>query len=783
MSAAGLWWRADLRRRWVSWVVLGLLAGASVGLGCAGVAGARRTERAVPRYAAAAHVPDAGILANDPAFDDAVRAEVARLPEVTALYPFMVAPLTHFEGHEELGGYLLPTTAASLLVGLIPVVEGRVPDPQRADEVVVTEQARALGLHVGSTLTFVQDAPPASFPIPVPPTASAITQPMHVVGILSGAGSDGPQATVSSGFAARYAPQLVGITNAFADLRGGSADVDRLRADVSRLMGKPVNVADGVELFGVRQERSVATVEATGLLLFAFAVLVGAGALVGQALVRAVTVGGADADTWRALGADRRLVVRALTGSSVVSAVVAAFTSVAVAVALSPRFPISQTRRVELDVGFHADWPVLAIGGVGVALAVVAAAWVTAELLARRRFTDDRPARSSRWGALFGSSPVLLIGSRLATEPGRGKRAVPVRSALVGAVAGVLGVVGCLTFRSGLSDVVAQPRRSGVVWDHVLARAGVFTEAELHQVSADPAVAGVIRATWDRALLIDGQATPVFGVAAAPDGSTLVVLAGRAPSRDDEIAFAPTTMRALGVRLGDEVSVGSAPGRPMRVVGRVLLPATSHTEYDQSGWITHDALMSLLGTNVDGDTVEDELLVRWSPDGDVAAGRKRLDAMAQSEGVAGSMPAALPPAVESLRGLEVLPMTLAVFFGLLAIATVAHALVTTVRRRRTDLAILRSMGFTAVDTRLAIAWQATALAGVGAALGVPAGLVLGRTLWRQFAENFPVAYVAPIAVLAVLLAIPVAVAVANALALGPARSAARVRPAIALRTE
>ena len=62
-----------------------------------------------------------------------------------------------------------------------------------------------------------------------------------------------------------------------------------------------------------------------------------------------------------------------------------------------------------------------------------------------------------------------MIGARLAGEPGRGRRAVPVRSALVGAIAGVIGVVGCLTFRAGIQDAVHEPQRSGVVWDFVLA--------------------------------------------------------------------------------------------------------------------------------------------------------------------------------------------------------------------------------------------------------------------------------------------------------------------------
>jgi ABC-type antimicrobial peptide transport system permease subunit len=139
--------------------------------------------------------------------------------------------------------------------------------------------------------------------------------------------------------------------------------------------------------------------------------------------------------------------------------------------------------------------------------------------------------------------------------------------------------------------------------------------------------------------------------------------------------------------------------------------------------------------------------------------------------------------VESLRDLRVLPLSLAVFFALLAIATVAHALVTTVRRRRIDLAILRSIGFTRRETRLAIAWQSTLLATVGVAVGLPVGIIVGQALWKQLAESFPVVYVPPLALVAILLVVPATLAIANALAVGPARSATRVRPANVLRSE
>ena len=69
MTATWLWARSELRARWRSWVVLGLLGGAVFGLAAAGVAGARRTDSAVPDFATASRFPRAGVLANDPIRD------------------------------------------------------------------------------------------------------------------------------------------------------------------------------------------------------------------------------------------------------------------------------------------------------------------------------------------------------------------------------------------------------------------------------------------------------------------------------------------------------------------------------------------------------------------------------------------------------------------------------------------------------------------------------------------------------------------------------------------
>ena len=107
---------------------------------------------------------------------------------------------------------------------------------------------------------------------------------------------------------------------------------------------------------------------------------------------------------------------------------------------------------------------------------------------------------------------------------------MPVRSALIGAIVGVLGVVGCLTFRSGLNDVVHDPQRSGVVWDAGVAGVGVLPPDTVAAVANDKAVAAAYDALWARAIKINGTPTPTFGTKSVKGDIDPVVLVGAAPA-------------------------------------------------------------------------------------------------------------------------------------------------------------------------------------------------------------------------------------------------------------
>ena len=102
------------------------------------------------------------------------------------------------------------------------------------------------------------------------------------------------------------------------------------------------------------------------------------------------------------------------------------------------------------------------------------------------------------------------------------------------------------------------------------------------------------------------------------------------------------------------------------------------------------------------------------------------------------LPAVPPPEVREVHGVNDLPLALATVLTLLAVGTIAHTLVTSVRRRRRDLAILKAVGFVGREVRASVAWQATAIAGAGLIVGLPLGVAAGRWAWTALAGAFAI---------------------------------------------
>ena len=134
------------------------------------------------------------------------------------------------------------------------------------------------------------------------------------------------------------------------------------------------------------------------------------------------------------------------------------------------------------------------------------------------------------------------------------------------------------------------------------------------------------------------------------------------------------------------------------------------------------------------------------------------------------------------RSVGATPVLLASGLAAGAIVALGLTLTASVRRRRHDLALLKTLGFTKGQLAAAVAWQASVAAVVGLMAGVPLGVALGRQLWILFARTIDAVPQPTVPVVSVILVALGALVVANLVAALPARRAAQTSPALILRT-
>jgi hypothetical protein len=464
----------------------------------------------------------------------------------------------------------------------------------------------------------------------------------------------------------------------------------------------------------------------------------------------------------------------------VITSVVGAFAAFGVAVALSSRFPVGLAGRVEPDRGFHVDWLVLAPGVAVVVLVAVAGAALSAvRATSARRARAGIGSRSTVSRLLPRAAPLpAVIGAGLALERGDGGRALPVRPALAGAVAAILGVVAAFGLLGGIDDALHRPDRSGQFWD-----IGTRTDGDsadmLALVQGDDQMTEVSVLSFTD-VDVDGAGLPAYALEPVKGNPTYTVLTGRKPASPGETVLGPATAKALHKGIGDEIKVGGRDGHALRVVGLGLLPQTPHFSFDQGAWVTKEGFEALIPT-VDKEALHESVLLGVGGGLSIEGGIARL--MAKAPPGAEFQPSGLPQDVSYLRNVRALPKALAAFLVLLGLGALGHVLVTAVRRRRHDLAVLRAIGFRPSQVAGCIVWQAVVVTVVALVIGIPLGIVAGRWAWRWVADSTPLLYVPPLAAAAILLVIPGALVMANLLAAWPARRAARLRPAEVLRAE
>jgi len=307
---------------------------------------------------------------------------------------------------------------------------------------------------------------------------------------------------------------------------------------------------------------------------------------------------------------------------------------------------------------------------------------------------------------------------------------------------------------------------------------------------------------------VDGQTVPAI-VAPTRPAVGPPVLSGHGLDGSHQVVLGPATLAQLHKRVGDTVTLASGNFHVrLRIAGTATMPAIGgvlsvHSSMS-TGALFSTAVLPGSASGPFGPLLSgpNAILVRLRPGVSQAAGLGSLQAISRQitrtlnspRVVAASggtsfadtvdlLPAQRPAEIVNYRSMGSMPAILA---GGLAAATVAAlglTLVASVRRRRRDFALLKTLGFTRGQIAAAVAWQSTVIAAVGLLIGVPLGIAAGRWLWLLFARQLSAVPDPVIPAVSIALAAAAALILANLVAALPGRAAARTSAALALRSE
>jgi ABC-type lipoprotein release transport system permease subunit len=767
MKASWLWAAVDLRRRWRAVVLMTMLAGLAGGFALTAFLGARRTASAWPRFRAETLASDAFVsIPSRP--DPELADELAAMPGVIDAASFVYAAVT-LPAVMEGGAFAATDERLLRTVHRGRLIEGRRPDPSRADEIVVNPvMASAAGVRAGQRIRLVGVGD------------SQFSKEVTVVGVLLtdndlALNTGFPTALLTPAFYKAYLLEVdFGRVNQFVRLEPDESAVAAFRDRLIERYG-----AEGGVLVGDTNEeaigiRNALRLQATTLALLAAIAAAASVVAVGQALARHVGSTATDGHTLHALG----MTSGERTWGSMAAVVVVAFSgavlAVGIAIAASPLVPTGLARQVESDKGIKVE--LVAVGGGGLALAVLVAGagYGAARRVARLRGSEPAQSSASRVAAPL--SPAASVG--LVTAMGRGSTRTrgPTRSAIAAAFFGGLGVAAAATFAASLDHLLETPRLYGWNFD---ASVGVGGDDPLR---IDQAIAGLVAdpdvdqlAAHELSFLTVAGRTVETVVLHQQKGSPIrpTLAAGRPPLAPDEIILGATTIEALAVELGDRVeAVGKDGPVPMVVVGEGIFPVMGEGGTTEGAAILPEAASDLRLEESRGRLI----MVGVLPG---------LDAV-QVAGRHTDLPTFLPmpPAqIQNLRLVSSAPWLLAAFLAALGTAAVGHALVMSVRAGRRDLAVLKALGFVRRQVHATVHWQASAMVALGLIPGVPLGMAVGRWVWRLAAQSTG-ALVEPVMAVAVLTAVVAAAfLLANVIAAVPARTAGRTHPAAVLQAE
>ena len=832
--------RSILFRRWSDYLLLTIVVAVLGGLAMGSVVVGRRTQSSVASFldrdkastlTMSTYGTNPDSTAN--AYVPAVEAAIRRLPQVQSVEAWVggLAPPIAANG--------VPLPAANNTVNVAAsvdglyfdqdravVIQGRAANPRSPSEFVISALgAHLLGLHVGEEVPF------GVFTIPMteqPGFGTAAVQPMsranlRLVGIvefnnqvIQDDTDRVPTNLVLTPAFTRTLPDSYGTWYGIR-LKPGVGDLGAVERRLVALL--PPGSAPNFNFESSVKSRVEAASRPESIAVGGFG-LIAALAVLGiliPVLARLMVNGEEDRRVLRSLGASPRSVAADSAVGPVAALAAGTVLAVPVSMALSLLAPLGPLHRLYHPSSLSLDWTVLGAGtalftGVLGTVAVIMAVR-GAETVGRRLHPTEVPTSALTVAARAAGLPVpVVVGTRFALEPGRGHTAVPARSVIGGAMVSVALVVATLTFASGLRMLASRPALYGWDWSYALLSYTAVPPQALAALTADPLVQG-----WSGYnavnFEIDGREIPGLGAA----DTTVVgppILSGQEVAGPNQVVLGTATLASLHKQVGDLVQVGYGspstaplylPPRPMRIVGTATFPAVAgsstfaeHTGLGVGALMSYQSLPPSFRSQIQSpDPTQDGpplAFVRYKPRVGTKAAIADLNRIvAIANRAFAADPAAVgdsvswegvqrPAAIVNYQSTGGTPLILALGLALGAMAALALSLVASVKRRRRDLAVLKTLGFTRAQTTATVAAQALVTAVLAVAAGVPVGVAAGRQLWIAFARSIDAVplptvpgSVAVVAVAAIVIAVVVAVA--------PGRLAARTPAAAVLRAD
>ena len=376
---------------------------------------------------------------------------------------------------------------------------------------------------------------------------------------------------------------------------------------------------------------------------------------------------------------------------------------------------------------------------------------------------------------VLATRPTVALGASLATDPGRDRARLAAFGAVAGLALAVGGAVAVALIDVSADEVLRTPRAFAAEWDLEMTESPDDEEALIAATAAEPIDAFAISTR------VDGNVFSVAGperAGLAEPGSLDPIVGsmgpfidrGRAAATPDDVVLGESVADELGVDLGDRITIDARSGSAGFVVsgiGRL----SDGDETDMAFFVTPEGLSRLQITD---EPAVDGAYVRL---GDVDDGvRQRLADL-------GWTPTTPPSRVANLSEIGSVPRLLAIALGALGLGGVVHSLLVASRRRRHDLAVATSLGFTRAQLASTVRWQGLLTASAAIVVGLPLGVIVGRLIWKQVADGVGALDLVSIPWATVGIVPAVALLVVGAMATIVGRHTARLDPARTLRGE